>query len=265
MSDKNAPAIENWLGSLGIRSQEGRFYLTTDSQTRDVDRKEKSLVVTISTRARDRLGDILDPEGVQVENYRKNPVVLWAHDYRRPPIAKSLWVKVDREKIVAKAKFASTALSEEVFSLYADGYLNAWSVGFIPENYTTLKGEDGRFEGYRIARWELLEYSAVPIPTNPAALTNAIEKGLIKSEKLVQDFSFLERDGSRRQAQLILPAFSSPGNSGGERRPQRPSHRLSRLKPLDYEKVAAGLMNRFADDIASMVEAAFRKRRGRLS
>ena len=114
MTEKNEPAIESWLGSVGIKGEDGRFYLTTDSETRDVDRKERTLVVTISTQAKDRLGDILDPEGVLIENYRKNPVVLWAHDYRRPPIAKSLWIKVDRERIVAKAKFASTPLSEEV-------------------------------------------------------------------------------------------------------------------------------------------------------
>ena len=39
-------------------------------------------------------------------------------------------------------------------------------------------------KGVRIDDWELLEYSAVPIPENPGALTLALQKGLVKTSEL---------------------------------------------------------------------------------
>ena len=264
MVKKDFPAIEKWLDSVGVKGEGGRYFLATESRTKEIDPKGKTIVVTISTRGKDRLGDILDPEGVHLENFRKNPVVLWAHDYKRPPIAKSLWIKVDNEKIIAKAKFASTPLAQEIFSLYADGYLNAWSVGFIPDEYKTLKNANGDFEGYHISRWELLEYSAVPIPANPEALTNAIKKGLLNSEKLVRDFKFLENTGG---VDLNRPALDEEGaltNSHTSAMPIEKARINESLSAIDYKNISEELMRRFAPQIHLMVKRAFRKRQGKI-
>jgi hypothetical protein len=264
MSKTHVPAIETWLDSVGVKGEAGRFYLTTESDTREVDRSERTLVVTISTLARDRLGDILDPSGVKVENYRKNPVVLWAHDYKRPPIAKSLWIKIDRERIVAKARFADTPLSREIFSLYADGYLSAWSVGFLPEEYNALKNKSGAFEGYHITGWELLEYSAVPIPTNPSALTNAMKKGLIKSERLMRALTPLTNGAPPQEKEVTLPALEGSSPSKEEKPPRHRSQSREEEPPIDYEKVSGEFMSRLGPRIDAMVTAAFRRRCGKI-
>ena len=51
------------------------------------------LTFVASTGAVDRHGDTVAPEGWRLDAYRENPVVLWAHDYRRPAIgrAQSVW------------------------------------------------------------------------------------------------------------------------------------------------------------------------------
>ena len=38
--------------------------------------------------------------------------------------------------------------------------------------------------GLRVEEWDLLEYSAVPIPENPGALTVALQKGLVRDPSL---------------------------------------------------------------------------------
>ncbi len=177
---KDNTALLDFLASVGMKSSGDLVQLVpADSFTKEIERSTRTMVVTISTRARDRAGDVVEPKGVRLERYLKNPVVLWAHDYSQRPLAKSLWIRVKDGSVVAKPRFHdSTDLAREVFQLYAEGYLNAWSIGFIPEDWK----EQG--EGFRITKWDLLEYSAVPIPANPEALTLALKEKRITSPLL---------------------------------------------------------------------------------
>jgi len=184
-------------------------------EIKDINRDDRTLVVTISTRTQDRVGDVLEPAGAELDAYRKNPIVLWAHSYRLPPIAKSLWIKAEGDRIIAKPQFARTPMAEEIFGLYAEGFLNAWSVGFIPRRSEAIidTGDDGRrqFVGYRVAQWELLEYSAVPVPANPEALTHAIESGRIRHAVLLKEFEHLLISPSTPEAPGAAP--EGPGDS----------------------------------------------------
>lgn len=146
------------------------------SEIKGIDEAERTLTAYISTDARDRMNESLDPSGVDMTNYRKNPVVLWAHDYSKPPIGKAMWVKRDGNGIISKVKFANTEMGNEIFQLYKDGFLKAFSVGFIPKETEDGDGEKKPRRTYK--KWEMLEYSAVPVPANPEALTLAIQKGL---------------------------------------------------------------------------------------
>jgi len=206
---------------------------------KEIDHDERTLVVTISSRTKDRVGDILDPAGAELDAYRKNPVVLWAHDYRLPPVAKTLWIKVNGDRVVAKPQFARTAVANEIFNLYAEGFLNAWSVGFIPHETEPIvendRGSERRFVGYRVVRWELLEYSAVPVPANPEALTHALRDGHISSPVLVKAFEQLLIESDKPE---------EPGKSLRERDTSEASGKTDRLiisdsPEIDPEAVAA--------------------------
>lgn len=152
----------------------------------DIDKAERTLVVKISTDTIDRDKEVLLPKGAVLENYLKNPVVLWAHDYKALPIAKALWVKAEKSALIAKPKFADYDFAKLCFDLYEGGYLNAFSVGFIP---VAGKGHEPTEDDIKARpdwagvrwmyeAWELLEFSAVPVPSNPNALRLAMEKGL---------------------------------------------------------------------------------------
>lgn len=152
------------------------------SEIKGIDEKEGTLTAFVSTATRDRSDEVLAPSGADLKNYAKNPVVLWAHDYSRPPIGKAMWTKRTSEGILSKVKFASTAFAQEIFQLYKEGFLRAFSVGFMPKQFEDGDGKKSPRRTY--TNWEMLEYSAVPVPANPDALGLAIQKGILKTEEI---------------------------------------------------------------------------------
>jgi len=142
-----------------------------------VDRDKRTLTATITTRSVDRDGDIIEPEGIDTTNFDKNPVVLWAHNYSQIPVAKITKLYTNPQGLLAEIVFAEHSFAKDVFNLYADGFLNAWSIGFVGQKgYVEPRlDEDGRVQGYVYNKVELLELSAVPIPANPEALTRSFE------------------------------------------------------------------------------------------
>lgn len=153
------------------------------AQVREVDDEPNTLVATISTDSVDRMGDVIDQEGWDLASYRKNPVVLWSHDYSIPPIGKAVDVRVINGRLKATTKFAmETQLGREVYALYRGGYMSAFSVGFKPLEWKPLKGPDGESKGLRFLKSELLEYSAVPVPANSDAVVemrHLVDRGML--------------------------------------------------------------------------------------
>ena len=163
------------------------------AECKDFNEIERSMVATITTGSKDRMEESVDPNGIDLKNFQKNPVVLWAHNYDQSPIGKALWVKKCFEKdvkvasgLISKMQFADTDFGKEIFKLYQGGFMKAFSIGFIPKqivrNYQQ-EGYDKTKDPYMtISKSELLEYSAVPVPANAEALALAMSKGII-SEK----------------------------------------------------------------------------------
>lgn len=94
----------------------------------------------------------------------KNPVILFGHDYSTPPVGKATSGKITDNELILDIEFADTTFGKEVKYLYDNGFMNTFSVGFIPKNYEI--DNDG-FKTFTDA--ELLEVSAVPVPANPNA------------------------------------------------------------------------------------------------
>jgi HK97 family phage prohead protease len=142
----------------------------------------RTVTAVISTVERDRAGDVVVPRGLRnAAEYLQNPVVLWAHNRSTvPPIGTCLRLDVQPDRIVAETKFAEgVPLAEDLFRLYEQGVLRGWSIGFVPLKARLLPDAGDGKRGLLIEEWNLLEYSAVPIPENPGALTVAVQKGLV--------------------------------------------------------------------------------------
>ena len=101
---------------------------------------ERVLNWTITTTKRDRAGDIVEAKGAKLTNFRKNPVVLLAHDYKGLSIAKAEKLEKTDDKIMAKVVFPPEGdypLADTVYKLYKGKFMRACSIGFIP-----IKSED---------------------------------------------------------------------------------------------------------------------------
>jgi HK97 family phage prohead protease len=127
-----------------------------------------------STAAIDRDGEVLEPKGFDLKNFKKNPVILQQHQYYLPPVAKAESVKVKDGKLVFKIKFPPEGVYDmaDVYRrLYKEGFMHASSVGFIPVKW---EDGDGKTSPYRrFTKTELLELSLVSVPCNPEALVGA--------------------------------------------------------------------------------------------
>lgn len=124
--------------------------------------------VIISTANQDRQGDSVDQSKWDLTFYKMNPVVLWGHDYYSLPIGICDSVEETDKGTVAKGRFASAAanpFAQQVRALYDAKIVRATSVGYIPAAM--------RMDGNQEAGNELLEFSFVPVPANPYALSLA--------------------------------------------------------------------------------------------
>ncbi|MFB3893230.1 MAG: HK97 family phage prohead protease [Phycisphaerae bacterium] len=142
-----------------------------------------------STDATDRADEIIHQDGWQLDNFRKNPVFLAAHQHRladgRSPVIGSftdstgkVTIGLEKDGLVGKVRFADTELGREYKSLYKDGHMRAVSVGFQP-----LKGEyrdtgKAGAKQYHHTSQELYEVSAVAVGCNQEALARLRALGL---------------------------------------------------------------------------------------
>jgi len=138
---------------------------------------EGSYTFVISTGIRDRVGDTIAADGWDLEAYRNNPVVLFAHSYGDPPIGKADVVLARNGQLRARMRFVPAdvyAFAEMIRRLVDGGFLRATSVGFNPK--TWVYNEET--SGVDFKTQELLEFSIVPVPANPETLIEACAAGV---------------------------------------------------------------------------------------
>ncbi len=143
----------------------------------DVGTDSRRLRFTVSSSAVDRERDVINQAGWMLDNFRKNPVVLFGHDYSGLPVAKATDIRIEGDTLIAEAEFATAAqypFAETVYQMVKGGFLNATSVGFRPLKW--VKNEER--QGYDIEQAELFEFSIVPVPANPDALVMARSAGI---------------------------------------------------------------------------------------
>lgn len=152
---------------------------------------ERAVVARISTTAVDRDGDVILPSGLDVADYKRNPVVLLVHDSGKLPIGRVESIKKQSNDVMAKVVFAERPIShpasaewipDTVLALFQQKVLNAFSVGFTVDNdgIRIAEAKDkSRFGDHArriVTRWKLIELSVVPVPANQEALAVAVSK-----------------------------------------------------------------------------------------
>ena len=146
---------------------------------------ESSSIDILSTKSIDRDGDVVDPNGVVFDIFRKHPVCVWCHDYKQLPVGKSAWIKNSAgEAVVAKTIYAvkSNPLAKQIYEYRKDGFPLGKSLGFVPVEWEDYNPKVSKGMKKKYNRVILLEYSDVPMPSNTDVLQLAVSKGLIKQD-----------------------------------------------------------------------------------
>jgi len=155
-----------------------------DFEIKDVNEEERTFWAVASTGIKDRDGDIIEPAGWKLKNFKKNPVILWAHEYKGLPIANAVEIKTENDRLMFKPKFIAGEIypfAETLWQMYKNRHLRTFSVGFMPLKFEDLEDDEGKdekdpdstkgmFRGTRYTSQELLEISGCPVPSNVDAM-----------------------------------------------------------------------------------------------
>jgi len=117
--------------------------------------------VIASNDTKDRDGDVINPNGWELERFKQNPVILWSHNPSLLPIGKAKDVFVQDNQLRVDVEFADHEFAKEVEKLVGEGFINTTSVGFMP-----LEVDE---KTKTMSKQELLELSFVNVPSNPDA------------------------------------------------------------------------------------------------
>jgi len=116
----------------------------------------------------DRDNERIDPIGWDLRSFKKNPILLWSHDYTRPAIGKVESPRVKDGKLMGKVIFSSGEIDPfagMIEKKVREGILTSGSVGFVSNKVEMVDDKDE--EAYLIHRkQELREFSVVNIPSN---------------------------------------------------------------------------------------------------
>lgn len=169
----------------------------------------------------DRDLDLVMPQGLDAENFMKNPVMLNVHNYWGEAVGKVLDIRKTNTEVEFDFMFADTEAGRLLAYLYDHGFQNAFSVGFIPKNVVPVsEGVDeltvqsgGREVSLKLSEfnpkprqiitdWELLEISTVPVPALPQALMRAA-KGVVGYYQLKQSDSGFSVEEAEKLKDLL--------------------------------------------------------------
>ena len=135
----------------------------------------------VSEETPDRVGDVIDVKGWELDNFRKNNIALWMHDHEKPI---GTWenVRVKGKQLLGDLRLGSTNLAKMAKSLIDEGILKAVSVGFQPLDYEPMDEKDP-YGAWHIKSAELYEVSVVSVPAHQNALRLSKTLGLDRAER----------------------------------------------------------------------------------
>lgn len=153
-------------------------------------------------------GGIARAAGAVTSHYLRNPVVMWGHNYREPPVARTTSLRVEPGTgLSAQFEFPQPGiypLADVVRGLWDAGFINAASIGFMPLEWEMIDDPDpsagsastgsatasstgdsarglslskstAREQIPVFTRWELYEFSLVAVPRDREAVRRAFD------------------------------------------------------------------------------------------
>ena len=191
---------------------------------------ERKYEFTASDSSLDRDNEVIDVTGWDLKNFKKNPVIMYAHNYSGLPVGRATSIRVKDGLLKNTVEFppeGTYEFADIVERLVSTGYLKTESVGFQPRKWEDGDGDKTPRRTYK--EQELLEISIVPVPSNPNALMNAVEEGVITAKQFEaiskQDETYeceCIRCGHKLKSDKHCKDIKCPECGGKMRRVERP-------------------------------------------
>jgi len=159
-------------------------------------RGEGEVIGIASTENADRDGDIIVQSGWDLENFKRNPVILAHHNYHNFPIGQATEIAVENGMLMFKVLFSKvTEEARQAYELIQEGVLRSFSVGYIPREFDPK-------DQNRTLKAELLEISVVAVPANAEAIVYA--KSFVKNDLAVRLCKeWLIDDATRKEVERL--------------------------------------------------------------
>jgi len=157
-----------------------------NTKVKEIDEKENSIRFIFSTDNEDRHGEIVDQKGWDLNEYLKNPVVLFAHDHYQPAVGQVTELRLNEDSnLEGVIKFAvdEYEFAKTLFNLYKGKFMRAVSAGFINKKYEI----DEENDTFTLKENTLLEMSMVNVPANSMALAKSAGIDVSSIEKLMDE------------------------------------------------------------------------------
>jgi hypothetical protein len=203
--DKTVKQTNRSFGAVGVK---GRVEMSADECKALCESAGKEYLsgyenrvmrYVITSETQDRYGDIVRVAGIKLDNYRKNPQFLYAHQHGDLPIGCALRVNTEEvaKTMIAQAMFLddrvdTSGKSDIVYKFAASGFMPGCSIGFMPLKINRPTSPEERNKlglgeyGVEFLESELLEFSACPIQANPDALTASFKSIDLKSSMVTK-------------------------------------------------------------------------------
>jgi HK97 family phage prohead protease len=160
------------VNGLELKNADGINVIGSDFkvQIKELDTFKRTFWAVGSEESPDRDKDIIRVAGWNLKNYKKAPRGLWMHNYFEHPHFKTIDIKKKDNQLIFQPQFDTHDRATLTFNQYVNGFLDDFSVGFIPGKFEYLD-EDNKWGGGRdfTKGHELLEISSVTVPAHPNA------------------------------------------------------------------------------------------------
>ncbi len=229
--------------------------------------ESRVLRYTCSDSSVDRMGDIIKQDGWNLENFKKNPVIMGFHDYSTFPVGNALSVGVSEGKLKMNILFADGEVNEDAdkaFKMAKSGFMRAGSVGFNPLKHHQASAEEQKElgmspYGIMFEEQELMEFSVCGVPANANAIQESISKGMLRKK----DFEgFVKQEILDEVKDSIIEAEEPPIDTEALQLNTEPFKELEEPEEKEIKGDMAAIINELVDKRVKEALAAHTEKAG---